>query len=301
MIAASILLARALAPVEQAIAQWSVMQRAFQGWKGLVKLLQATPPPSPKTALPSSLGAIEAEGVSAAAPGMRAPTLRNVNFRIEPGTALGVIGPSGAGKSTLARLLAGIWRPVSGTLRIDGATLDQFTDDERGRRIGYLPQDLALFDASVAENISRLADDRDDDAVVEAARRAGAHEMILSLPGGYDTQIGPSGTRLSGGQRQRIALARALYGDPAIVVLDEPNAHLDAAGEQALTAAITELRQRGRTVVVMAHRPSAISACNMLLMLDDGNQRSFGDKDKVLRETTLNYPQVVRTAEATQP
>ena len=298
MIAGSILLGRALAPVEQAIAQWAVMQRAIKGWRDLATLLETTAPPEQRTDLPPSRGRLEAQGMAAMAPGTRTPLLRNVSFKIEPGTALGVIGPSGTGKSSLARVLVGIWRPAAGAVRLDGAALDQFTDDERGRRIGYLPQDLALFDASVADNIARLAKHRDAAAVIEAARRAGAHEMIMRLPQGYDSPIGPGGARLSGGQRQRVALARALYGDPALVVLDEPNAHLDAQGEQALTAAIQDMRQRGRTVVIMAHRPSAIAACDMLLMLDRGTVRAFGPKDEVLRETTANYPQIVHRAEA---
>ena len=299
MIAGSILMGRALAPVEQAIAQWAVMQRAIKGWRDLATLLEtAPPPPEQRTDLSPPRGQLEAQGVAAMAPGTRTLLLRNISFKIEPGTALGVIGPSGTGKSSLARVLVGIWRPTAGAVRLDGAALDQFTDDERGKRIGYLPQDLALFDASVADNIARLAEHRDDPAVIEAARRAGAHEMILRLPQGYDSLIGPGGARLSGGQRQRVALARALYGDPALVVLDEPNAHLDSQGEQALIAAIQDMRQRGRTVVIMAHRPSAIAACDMLLMLDQGTVRAFGPKDEVLRQTTANYPQIVRRAEA---
>jgi ATP-binding cassette subfamily C protein len=215
-----------------------------------------------------------------------------VSFRVEPGQALGVIGPSAAGKSTLARLLVGIWRPVSGSIRLDGAALDQYSDDDLGRHVGYLPQDVALFDGAVAENIARLSPTIDPEAVVTAAKRAGAHELILRLPQGYDTPIGPSGARLSGGQRQRIALARALYGDPAVVIMDEPNSNLDAQGEQALVLAIKDLRERGKTVVVMAHRPSAIAACDVLLMLENGAPRAFGPKEQVLRETTANYPQV---------
>lgn len=295
MIAGSILMGRALSPVEQAISQWSVMQRAFKGWKGLSDLLEKTPPAAPRTQLPPSRGVLEADGVTAGAPGARSATLRNVSFKVEPGQALGVIGPSAAGKSSLARVLVGIWRAASGVIRLDGAALDQYSDDELGRRIGFLPQEVALFDATVAENIARLAPDYDDAEVVIAAKRAGAHEMILRLPQGYDTPIGPSGARLSGGQRQRVALARALYGDPAVVVMDEPNANLDAQGEQALVLAIKDLRERGRTTIIMAHRPSAIAACDMLLVLDHGAVRAFGPKEAVLRETTANYPQLVKT------
>jgi ATP-binding cassette subfamily C protein len=300
MIAASILMGRALAPVEQAIGQWAVMQRAFKGWSGLKTLLETTPPPAPRTELPAAKGLLEVQGVTAAPPGVRTPLLKGISFSVTPGQALGVIGPSGAGKSSLAKVLVGIWRPVGGAVRLDGASLDQFTDAERGRRIGYLPQDLALFDATVADNIARFAPDRDDAAVVLAAQRAGAHEMILKLSQGYDTPIGPQGAGLSGGQRQRIALARAIYGDPAVVVLDEPNAHLDAEGEQALIAAIRDFKARGHTVVIMAHRPSAIAACDLLLMMQDGAVRAFGPKEQVLRETTANYPQIVRTGAGPQ-
>jgi len=292
MIAGSILMGRALAPVEQAIGQWAVMQRAFKGWTSLKELLETTPPAPTRTQLPAPRGVLEAQGVTASAPGSRTPSLRNVSFKVEPGQALGVIGPSAAGKSTLARLLVGIWRPVAGAVRLDGAALDQY-GDVLGQHVGYLPQDVALFDGSVAENIARLDPNVDDEAVVTAAKRAGAHELILRLPQGYDTPIGPSGSRLSGGQRQRIALARALYGDPAVVVLDEPNSNLDARGEQALVLAIKDLRERGRTAIVMAHRPSAIAACDLLLMLEAGTPRAFGPKDQVLKETTANYPQLV--------
>jgi len=292
MIAGSILMGRALAPVEQAIGQWAVMQRAFKGWSSLKELLSTTPPEPKHTPLPAPKGLLEAQGVTAAPPGVRNPTLRNVSFRVEPGQALGVIGPSAAGKSTLARLLVGVWRPAAGSVRLDGAALDQYSDETLGRHVGYLPQDVALFDGTVADNIARLAPQIDAEAVVTAARRAGAHEMILRLPNGYDTPIGPSGARVSGGQRQRIALARALYGDPAVVVLDEPNSNLDAQGEQALVLAIKDLRERGRTAVIMAHRPSAIAACDVLLMLDGGAVRAFGPKEEVLRQVTANHPQI---------
>ena len=298
MIAASILMGRALAPVEQAIGQWAVVQRATHGWSSLRELLEKTPPPGSRTELPTPKGLFEAQGLSVVAPGAQLPAIRGVSFRVEPGQALGVIGPSAAGKSTLARVLVGIWRPAQGAVRLDGAALDQYEDEVLGRHVGYLPQEVALFDATVAENIARLDPQADDAAVVIAAKRAGAHELILRLPQGYDTPIGPSGANLSGGQRQRVALARALYGDPAVVVLDEPNSNLDAQGEQALVLAIKDLKTRGRTVVVMAHRPSAIAACDVLLMLDRGQTRAFGPRDQVLRETTANYPQLVAGRQA---
>ena len=300
MIAGSILMGRALAPVEQAIAQWGVMQRALKGWSNLKELLEKTPPPAAPMKLPAPKGVFEAQGVSGGSPGSRTPLVRNISFKVEPGQALGVIGPSASGKSTLARMLVNVWRPMAGTVRLDGAALDQYSDDDFGRFVGYLPQEVALFDGTVAENIARLQPEIDHEQVVIAAKRAGAHELILRLAQGYDTVIGPSGGRLSGGQRQRVALARALYGDPAVVILDEPNSNLDAQGEQALVLAIKDLRERGRTAVVMAHRPSAISACDMLLMLDRGSPRAFGPKDEVLRQTTANYPQITGARQAAQ-
>lgn len=301
MIAASILMGRALAPVEQAIGQWSNVQRALDGWKKLSELLSKTPEQQQRTPLPAPKGRLEAQGLTVVAPGERAPTLRGVSFVIEAGQALGVIGPSASGKTTLARALVNIWKPAQGKIRLDGAALDQFEDDVLGGHMGYLPQDVALFEATVAENIARLADDIDPEAVVTAAQRAGAHDMILKLPAGYDTPAGPTGGRLSGGQRQRIALARALYKDPAVLILDEPNSNLDAQGEAALVRAIQEAKERGRTVVIMAHRPSAIAACDLLLMLEGGQPRAFGPKDDVLRETTANYAQLQGGQRKPQP
>jgi len=294
MIAASILMGRALAPIEQAIGQWSNIQRAKDGWNKLSELLAKTPEQTPRTPLPAPKGQLIVEGLTVVAPGERAPALRGLTMKVEPGQALGVIGQSAAGKSTLARALTNIWKPAQGKIRLDGAALDQFDDDVLGSHIGYLPQDVSLFEASVAENIARLSEEIDPEAVVTAAKRAGAHEMILKLPNGYDTPAGPAGGRLSGGQRQRIALARALYKDPALLILDEPNSNLDATGEAALINAIKEAKSRGRTVVIMAHRPSAIAACDLLLMLEAGAPRAFGPKEEVLRQTTANYPQLVQ-------
>jgi ATP-binding cassette subfamily C protein len=293
MIAGSILMGRALAPIEQAIGQWALVQRAQQGWKSLCELLDKTPPETPRTALPAPRSLIEAEQVTVVAPGERTPAIRMVSFRLEPGQALGVIGPSASGKSTLAKAVAGIWTPASGVVRIDGAALDQFSDEALGRHVGYLPQDIGLFDGTVAENIARMAPVPDDEQVVLAAQRAGAHEMILGLPGGYDFEVAAGGGKLSGGQRQRIGLARALYGDPALVILDEPNSNLDAAGSDALNDAIADLKARGKAVMIMAHRPAAIAQCDMILMMEDGVRKAFGPKDEVLRQHVRNYPQVV--------
>ncbi|MEM7497876.1 MAG: type I secretion system permease/ATPase [Pseudomonadota bacterium] len=292
MIAGSILMGRALAPIDQAIGQWSLMQRAAQAWSSLSEMLEKTPPEQEKTKLPAPKGFISVENATFVAPGERAPTLRGVNFELKPGQALGVIGPSGSGKTTLAKVLTGIWRPAAGTVRIDGAATDQWRLDDLGQHIGYLPQEIGLMSGTVAHNISRLSETPDDDMVIDAAQRAGAHELLLGLPQGYDTEIGAGGQRLSGGQRQRVALARALYADPPILVLDEPNANLDAQGEQALVDAIRNARSRGRTVVIMAHRPSAIAACDLLLMIDKGQQVDFGPRDEVLKRRTKNHKQL---------
>ncbi|MEL6217812.1 MAG: type I secretion system permease/ATPase [Pseudomonadota bacterium] len=293
MIAGSILMGRALAPIEQAIGQWAQAQRAWRGWKSLGEMLQTIPIERPKTELPAPKGYVEVQKVAVLAPGEEVPALRGISFKVEPGQALGVIGPSGAGKTTLAKVLVGVWPPAAGKVRLDGAALDQWPTNELGRHIGYLSQDIGLFAGTVAENIARLSPKPDDRLVVEAAQRAGAHDLLLSLPQGYNTQIGYAGGRLSGGQRQRVALARALYGDPPVLVLDEPNANLDAQGEQALVDAIREAKSRGKTVVVMAHRPSAIAACDLLLMIDKGLQVDFGPRDEVLKKRTRNYPQLV--------
>ena len=299
MIAGSILLGRALAPIEQAIGQWSLFQRATRGWTALSEVLEKTPVEPEKTELPAPKGFVEAKQVSVVAPGEQVPALRNISFRIEPGQALGVIGPSGAGKTTLAKVLTGIWAPAAGKVRVDGAALDQWPSDALGRFIGYLPQEIGLLSGTVADNIARLDPQPDAKQIVLAAQRAGAHELLLSLPQGYDTDIGAAGQRLSGGQRQRVALARALYGDPPVLILDEPNANLDAPGEQALVDAIRDAKSRGRTVIIMAHRPSAIAACDYLLMIDKGAQIDFGPRDEVLKKRTRNYPQLVAKQQGT--
>jgi ATP-binding cassette subfamily C protein len=293
MIAASILMGRALAPIEQAMGQWPLFQRAIKGWQSLSELLEKTAPEPKRTQLPAPRGFVDAKNVAVIAPGEQVPVLRGINFSIDPGHALGVIGPSGAGKTTLAKVLTGIWPPAGGKVRLDGAAMDQWDPDVLGRHVGYLPQEVGLLSGSVAANISRLEPDPDPGAIVLAAQRAGAHELLLGLTNGYDTEIGAGGQRLSGGQRQRVALARALYGDPAVLILDEPNANLDAQGEQALVDAIRDAKSRGRTVIIMAHRPSAIAACDFLLMIDKGQQIEFGPRDEVLKKRTRNYPQLV--------
>ena len=283
MIAASIIMGRALAPVDQAIAQWKGFVSARQSYTRLSLLFKALPKEKERLSLPAPAGVLDVEEVFVTPPGAEKPVLENLRFRLQPGQALGVIGPSASGKSTLARLMVGVWIPMRGTVRLDGATLDQWNPDELGPYIGYLPQSVELFDGTVKENIARFQPDATDEAIVTAARRAGVHDMILRLPQGYETRIGEGGAFLSAGQRQRIALARALYGDPRVVILDEPNSNLDAEGDAALTHAIEALKQLGRTVVVMTHRPSAIAAVDLLLMLQNGRQQAFGPKEQVLQ------------------
>lgn len=296
MIAASILLGRALAPIELAVGQWAVVQRAQEGWGRLSVLLSRVPPEQPMTPLPRPRAILEAQSLTVVPPGEQLAVLKGVSFRLEPGQALGVIGPSGAGKSSLARAVCGVWRPAAGKVRLDGAALDQFDPDVLGSYIGYLPQRVTLFDGTLAENIARLSANPDPEAVVAAARKAAAHDMILQFPQGYDTQVSTIGSRLSGGQLQRIALARALYGDPLILVLDEPNSNLDNDGSQALNMAIRNMKSEGKAVMIMAHRPAAIQECDVLMVLENGQRTAFGPRDNVLRDMVRNHTEILRSA-----
>lgn len=293
MIAASILLGRALQPVEQAVGQWPVLTRAREARGRLAQLLTTVPEEPARTDLPRPRARLEVSALSIVPPGESQAVLRMVSFALEPGQALGVIGPSGAGKSSLARALTGLWRPASGKIRLDGATLDQYDPDILGSYIGYLPQKVSLFDGTIAENIARLGPP-DPAKVVQAAQAAAAHEMILRLPDGYDTRISGLGGRLSGGQIQRIGLARALYGDPVFLILDEPNANLDNEGSLALNAAIRRLKAAGGAALIMAHRPAAIQECDLLLVLDEGMRRAFGPREQVLREMVKNHGDIAR-------
>ncbi|MEO1313986.1 MAG: ATP-binding cassette domain-containing protein, partial [Pseudomonadota bacterium] len=241
---------------------------------------------------PTPRAILEAYQVTVVPPGEQVATLRMLSFRLEEGTAMGVIGPSGSGKSTLARAITGIWPVASGKVRLDGATLDQYAPQDLGAAIGYLPQDVSLFAATIAENIARLQAQPDPAKVVEAAKKAGAHDLILGLPDGYDTRLNPGGNRLSGGQRQRIGLARAMYGNPAILVLDEPNANLDAEGQNALNAAIRTMKAEAKSVIIMAHRPSGIAECDTILVMEDGLRKAFGPRDEVLKSQLKNYNQI---------
>ena len=296
MIAGSILLGRALSPIEVLVGQWAVVQRSQEGWSRLAILLSQQPKEAARTALPRPRAMLDISALTVVPPGASQAVLRMVSFTVQPGQAVGIIGPSGSGKSTLARALIGVWRPAGGKIRLDGATLDQYDPDVLGSYIGYLPQRVTLFDGTIAENIARLAEAPDAAKIVEAAKRAAAHEMILKLPDGYDTPVSSIGGRLSGGQIQRIGLARALFGDPVLLVLDEPNSNLDNEGSHALNQAIKAMKAAGNAVLIMAHRPAAIQECDTLLVLEDGARRAFGPRDQVLREMVKNHTEITRTA-----
>ena len=295
MIAGSIMLGRALAPVELAISQWALLQTAVKGWRSLGELLSDVPQEAPRTALPRPKAKLDVQQLTVVPPGEHQASLRMVSFSLEPGTAVGVIGPSGSGKSTLARALTGVWRPAGGRIRLDGATLDQYDPDVLGSHIGYLPQRVTLFDGTIAENIAKLALQPDAEKVVAAAKKAAAHDMIVQLPDGYDTWVTTAGGRLSGGQIQRIGLARAMYGDPVLLVLDEPNSNLDNEGSQALNSAIRQMKAEGASILIMAHRPAAIQECDLLLVLDGGTRKAFGPRDEVLRGTVKNHSDIQRS------
>ncbi len=283
IIAATIIFGRALAPVEQGVGQWRGFVKARESFAKLEELLKAHPEPVQKTSLPAPKGHLEVKAVRVMAPESRAVILANVTFTVSPGQMVAVIGPSASGKSTLARTLVGLWPTSGGEISIDGARLEQWNSEELGRHIGYLPQNVELFAGTVRENISRFEASATDAQVVEAARAAHAHDMIMALPQGYDTQLGAFGTYLSAGQRQRIGLARALFGYPALVVLDEPNANLDRFGDEALAGAIDGMRKRGQAIVLVSHRVQAIGKADLLLYLERGQQRAFGPREEVLR------------------
>lgn len=290
MIAASIITSRAVAPVEQAVAQWRSFLSARQGLKRLRQVLESMPESEPETSLPLPSQRLDVESAFVTAPGSNAPIVQNITFSLTAGEALGIIGPSSSGKSTLARALVGVWPVSRGVIRLDGSDLDQWSPERLGAAVGYLPQDVQLFSGTVAENIARFQPEVSSDKVIAAARLANAHDLIVRLPAGYDTQVGEAGAVLSGGQRQRVALARALYGSPFLVVLDEPNSNLDAQGEAALTDALRSLKEFGCAVVVIAHRPSAIAAVDKLLFLSEGQVGAYGPRDEVLKRV-LSRPE----------
>ncbi|MFC7335441.1 type I secretion system permease/ATPase [Rhodocista pekingensis] len=281
MIAASIIVGRALAPVEQAIGTWKLLLQARSAYERLTEMFQKLPPRPQPMPLPAPTGALAVEGLVAIPPGSTVPALRGISFQVEAGETIGIIGPSAAGKSTLVRMLVGVWPAYAGKIRLDGADIGQWDRTQLGPHIGYLPQDVELFSGTIAENISRFGS-VDPDKVVAAARMAGVHDLIVRLPQGYDTQIGEGGSVLSGGQRQRVALARALYGDPVLVILDEPNSNLDDEGESALVRAMAQLRERGATVLIVAHRPSVLTSVDKIIVLRDGAIQMFGPRADVM-------------------
>ena len=295
MIVSSILMGRTLSPVEQLIGIWKTWSSTRSAYKRLNELLAANPPRQPGMSLPKPLGHISVEAVTAAPPGSTIAVIKNLSFAIVPGDVLGIIGPSGAGKSTLARLLVGVWPSAMGKVRLDSADVYLWNKDELGPHIGYLPQDIELFAGTVSENIARFGE-VDPEKVISAAKRTGVHEMILQFPQGYDTPLGDGGAGLSGGQKQRIGLARAMYDDPSLLVLDEPNSNLDEVGEQALVAAIVDFRKRGKTLVLITHRTSAIGVTNKLLVLQGGVAHMFGPTAQVLTDLTKAAQQQAQPA-----
>ncbi len=290
IVASSILTSRALAPVDLAIGNWKGFVRARQGWGRLTEMFEAQPSATVALSLPAPTELITVEAASVSPPGGQRLTASNVSFVLRAGQGLGVIGQSASGKSSLARMLVGVWQPLTGTVRMDGSSLRHWRPEELGHHVGYLPQEVELFSGTVAANVARFRSDATAERIIEAAKAAGVHELIQRLPEGYQTQIGERGTALSAGQRQRIALARALYGNPFLVVLDEPNSNLDAEGEQALTDAIFQVRRRGGVVVVIAHRPSALTAVDQVLVMADGRVQAFGPKDEVLSTSLKAVP-----------
>ena len=299
MIAAQILVGRAMQPVQQVIGVWKSFASTRSAYERLTMLLSKNPARVAGMSLPVPKGALSIESVIAGPPGSPVPVIKALSFAIAPGDVLGVIGPSGAGKSTLARLLVGIWPAAQGKVRLDGADIYAWNKDELGPNVGYLPQDIELFGGSVAENIARFGE-IDSEKVIQAATRAGVHDMILHLPKGYDTMLGDGGAGLSGGQKQRLGLARAMYGDPSLIVLDEPNSNLDDVGENALLAAVNDLRQRGKTIVLITHRTSIIGTTSKLLLLRDGAAQAFGPTNDVLAALQNANVQAQQQAAAAQ-
>jgi ATP-binding cassette subfamily C protein len=282
IIACSVASARALAPVDQAIGNWKGVVAARTAFQRLKETVIALADREEPLNLPAPKGTLQVERITVAAPDSGRVLLSDVEFQVKAGQALGIIGPSGGGKTTLVRALTGIWPVLRGSVRLDGAELTQWKDEDLGQHVGYLPQDVSLLDGTVAENISRFAAENDSRAIVAAAQAAGIHEMIVRLPDGYRTKLGAQGAALSAGQRQRIGLARALYKDPFLVVMDEPNSNLDGEGEAALTEAIKGVRARGGIALVIAHRPSALVAVDVVAVIQNGRMTAFGPKEEII-------------------
>jgi ATP-binding cassette subfamily C protein PrsD len=303
MIAASIMMSRALAPIEIAVAHWKGFTASRQAYRRLQHIMSIVPAQGQRMPLPAPKARLAVQEVYAGAPGTQLPIVQAASLQLQAGQGLGLIGPSASGKSTLARALVGVWGTMRGEIRLDGAALDQWEPDALGRHIGYLPQDVELFEGTIAENIARFQPDARAEDVISAAKIAGAHELILNFPDGYDTRIGESGASLSGGQRQRVALARALYGDPFLVVLDEPNASLDGAGDEALNQAIFSVRKRGGIVIVITHRPAALGQVDQVAIMEDGRIKAMGPRDEVLQSVMKRNtaPVQVRQPQAAAP
>jgi ATP-binding cassette subfamily C protein len=295
IIAASVASGRALAPVDMAIAQWKGIAGARRSYARLSDTLSTLDDGPAPIALPAPKSSLKVEKMTVATPTNGTVVMSDIAFELKAGQALGLIGPTGGGKSSLAKALTGVWPLVRGSVRLDDAELDQWAPDALGRHLGYLPQDVALLDGSIADNICRFDPSPDGAAIIEAARAAGVHELIVRLPAGYQTELGPQGTNLSAGQRQRIGLARALYGRPFLVVLDEPNSNLDADGDAALTEAIKGIRARGAIAIVIAHRPSALNACDMVGVVQAGRLVAFGPKDEIIQGQMRGTPTPVPT------
>ena len=293
IIAASIFIGRALAPVEGVVASWKGMTNARGSWARLAKLFAVAGEPRQQLKLPRPLGHLKLEAVTAGPPEQSRATLRGVSFEALPGEVMGIVGPSAAGKSSLARVITGVWPQFSGHVRLDGADFAHWDPQERGQYVGYLPQDVELFSGTVAENIARFQQ-VESDTIIETARLCGCHDMIQLLPDGYNTAIGEGGAALSGGQRQRIGLARAFFGRPSLVVLDEPNASLDQSGEEALIETVRRFRSFGSTIVLITHKINVLAVADKVLVLDDGMVQAFGSRDDVLKRLTA--PRAVRPA-----
>lgn len=299
MIAASIMMGRALAPVDQIVGQWKQVVGARQAYARLKELFIRLPEAEERTSLPRPNGQFSAEQLIVAPPGSRSPIVQGVTFSLVPGEALALVGPSGAGKSSLVRALVGVWTPLAGTVRLDGSELQHWNNEELGEHIGYLPQTVELFAGTITENIARFKEATSDEVIL-AAQRAGAHELIQSLPEGYQTQIGIGGNQLSGGQRQRIGLARAMFRDPVIIILDEPNANLDSEGEDALIQALKELKQRERTVIFVSHKVGLLALSDKSLILANGKMRAFGPTKDVLQPKAVNLQKAAEPANTQQ-
>jgi ATP-binding cassette subfamily C protein EexD len=286
----SLMLGRAMHPIDQLVGAWRGFVTAFSQYERLSQLLNRIPDELPHMKLPEPKGNLELDQIYITPPGAKAPVIRNVSLKLAAGEVLGIIGPSASGKSTLARAILGIWPAISGKVRLDGADIGHWNRVELGPYIGYLPQDIELFDGTIADNICRFGE-RDPDKIVEAAQMAGVHEMILQQPKGYETNIGSNSGVLSGGQRQRIGLARAMYGSPKLLVLDEPNSNLDDQGERELVAAIQRVKAQGCTVVIISHRTMVLSIVDKVVVLKDGSVLSFGEREKVLAQLTQGSAQ----------